>query len=383
MKKQIPLLCSLILVLCLLLAPCTAFAEEAAEPIRSGGKNTSAQKAMPITEAGVTDALNKETAERWYTLTITVPGDAVLLFDSSAFTYNGTCWECAFIDQDGTTQLSVTDSGTGRTYLSATDLTEGTYYLRVRKVQKENPAGVIHRYGFCDGEYTLHVVTCATPVAADPATHTVSKAGELLCIVNGTLFLKAYDGEAVLGAYVTKDGKAGPLLLTQKEREKVAYFSSASGMIHESDNSDYVKYGGYYENPYTNSREDGFVPCDNPADILGGLYVSAEGKPAGVERAATELINVYSGKDPLDGLKWEVFLESKAAPWVMGGAAVVVIAIIVVVYVLNKGKCSCETTRWSGQNDNDPPRPPSSPSSDITWHDGNPWVANHNNAKGV
>lgn len=386
MKKLFALLSSLVLILCLFSASCFVFAEEAAEaaaPVLSDGKNTSAKKAMPLTEAGVTDALNKDTAERWYTVDITVAGDAVLIFDSSAYTYCAFCWECTFIDQDKTTELSTLDTGTRRDYLSATDLQVGTYYLRVRKVQKEDPPGVALRYGFCDGQYTLRVVTCATPVAVDPATHTADTSGDLLCVVDGTLFLKAYDGEAVVGAYITEKGQAGPLLLTPKEHERVAYFSSATNAIHKTDRSTYVQYGGGLSSEhYTASRTDGFVECRDPACIGDGVYVSAEGKAAKLERAGKELLNVHLGKEPLDGLKWDVFLESKAAPWVFGGVAAAVVAIIVVAHIVSKNNWERERARWSRSYYDDPPSytPPSS-SSDGTWYDGKPWTADHANAK--
>lgn len=379
MKKAIALL-AVVIMLCLTMA-CTVSAEEAAptEPTLSNGKNTSAKKAMPLAEAGVVDALNKDTAERWYAVDITVAGDAVLIFDSSAYTYCAYCWECTFIDQDKTTELSTLDVGARRDYLSITNLQVGTYYLRVRKVQKEDPPGVALRYGFCDGQYTLRLVTCATPVAVDPATHTVSKAGDLLCVVDGHLFLKAYDGEAVAGAYITKEGEAGPLLLSRKGMECVAYFSSATNTIHQTDRSTYVNHGGMYGDHYTASVTAGFVKCSDPARISDGVYVSAEGKAAGLERAGKELINVHLGNDPLEGLKWDVFMESKAAPWVFGGIVVVVIAIIVVAHTVSNN------SRYRGKvysYDDDPPSytPPSS-SSDGTWYDGKPWTANHANAK--
>ena len=77
MKKWFALL-AVVMMLCLTMA-CTVSAEEAAptEPTLSNGKNTSAKKAMPLAEAGVTDALNKASAERWYAVDVTVAGDAV------------------------------------------------------------------------------------------------------------------------------------------------------------------------------------------------------------------------------------------------------------------------------------------------------------------
>ena len=112
MKKLCALLGCLMLIFGLLTAACVVSAEDAATPVESNGKNTSAAKAMALTEVGVIDSLNKESAQRWYTVDVTVAGDAVVTFHYDRSNYiNDVHWECTFFAADKTTALATAEMG--------------------------------------------------------------------------------------------------------------------------------------------------------------------------------------------------------------------------------------------------------------------------------
>ena len=383
MKKLCALLGCLVLIFGLLTAACVVSAEDAATPVESNGKNTSAAKAMALTEVGVNDSLNKESAQRWYTVDVTVAGDAVVTFHYDRSNYiNDVHWECTFFAADKTTALATAEMGRGHSFLAANDLAEGTYYLRVTAAGKGDNADPTKSYRFCDDAYTVGIVTCATPVAIDPDDHTVDKGGALLCVVDGHLFLKAADGEAVAGAYVNEYGEAGPLLLWNMVGENCDYFSSATGSVCKSDyHSDYVHFEGESNN-WNVSSDYGLV-AGGTIVAAEGLYVCYEGEAVNLERAARQLMNVHWGVDPMEGLGWDNFMASAAAPWVFGGIAVAVIVIIVLAHFISTH--SWESERWLLARDYEADSPtvvsntPASNSDDDD--DPLPWTADHDNAK--
>lgn len=380
MKKLWSLLSCLVLIFGLLTVNCAVSADEALAPVESNGKNTSAAKAMPLTEAGVTDALNKETAQRWYTVEITEPGDAVVTFyNERIINQRDISWECTLFGQDKTTVLATLDVGDGCSFMAANDLTEGTYYLRVQTAEKAADSDSTDSYGYCKGEYTLNIVTCATPVAIDPADYTVDKAGDLLCVVDGHLFIKAADGEAVAGAYVNEDGQAGPLLLCQMQGDAVDYFSSATGKLYTWSRSNYVHFDGESNGYYTSSK---YGLVDGGTIInADGLYICYAGDAVDEKRAARQLMNMHRGVDPMEGLGWDNFMASAAAPWVFGGVVVAVLVIIVVVHKRSEAASKAKTYRLARDDDDTPSSytPPTPASSDDD--DPLPWTANHDNAK--
>ena len=382
MKNLCALLGCFLLIFGLLTAACTVSAEDAAAPVESNGKNTSAAKAMALTEVGVIDALNKESAQRWYTVDVTVAGDAVVTFHYERSNYiNDVHWECTLFAADKTTALATAEMGRGYSFLAANDLAEGTYYLRVTAAGKGDNADSTKTYRFCDDKYTVGIVTCATPVAIAPTDYTVDKGGALLCVVDGHLFLKAADGEAVAGAYVNEAGEAGPLLLWNMVGENCDYFSSATGSVCKSNHrSDYVHFEGE-SNGWNVSSDDGLVAGGTVA-AAEGLYVCYEGEPVNLERAARQLMNVHRGDDPMEGLGWDNFMASPAAPWVFGGIAVAVIAIIVVAHFISTHSWEAERWRLVRSDDADSPTVVSNtPASNSDDDDPLPWTANHDNAK--
>lgn len=382
MKKLCALLGCFLLIFAFLTAACTVSAEDVAAPVESNGKNTSAAKALALTEVGVTDALNKESAQRWYTVDVTVAGDAVVLFYADfGRTTVDICWACTFIAADKTTVLATADMGYGQSFMAVNDLTVGTYYLRVQAATETEESDPKKTYGYTDGAFTLDIVTCATSVAVDPETHIVDKVGDLLCVVDGHLFVKAADGEAVAGAYVNEDGEAGPLLMWDMVGKNCDYFSSATGSVYKSDHhSDYVHFEGE-SNSWKVSSDYGLVAGGTVA-AAEGLYVCYEGEAVNLERAARQLINVYRGVDPMEGLAWDNFMASPAAPWVFGGIAVAVIVIIVVAHFISTHSWEAERWRLVRGDDADSPTVASNtPASNSDDDDPLPWTANHDNAK--
>ena len=381
MKKFCVLLGCLVLICGLLPITCAVSADETPTPVESSGKNTSAAKALALTEVGVTDSLNKESAQRWYTVSVTVPGDAVVMFYADfGRTTADACWTCTFFATDQTTALATADMGYGQSFMAVNDLAAGTYYLRVQSATKTEQSDPTKTYGYTDREYTLDIVTCATPVAIDPETHIVDKVGDLLCVVDGHLFVKAADGEAVAGAYVNENGEAGPLLMWDMVGDNRDYFSSATGSVCKPSKSDYVHFEGE-SNGYKVSSDYGLVAGGTVA-AAEGLYVCYEGEPVNLERAARQLMNVHRGDDPMEGLAWDNFMASAAAPWVFGGIAVAVIVIIVVAHFISAHSWEAEKWRLARDYEADSPtvvsNPPANSSDD---DDPLPWTANHDNAK--
>lgn len=370
---------SFILILLLSIATPAFAAEPDSEAVQSDGQNISAEAAMPITDSGILDNLNEKTDVRWYTFPITVEGDAVLLFNSESSSIKRYCWECTVYAQDKTTVLKTEDVGRDLTYIAVNDLTAGTYYVKIQMTQGTNPALSPNEYGFSKGQYSINVLSCSstwTGCTGDKA-FTVTEAGTLLCALDGTLFLKAYDGEAVVGLYTYENGKTGPLLLGNEPRS-IAYFSSEAGQIYEYDRSVYFEFSGehYWASPY-----HGYVEASGGDSISTPLYYCAEGKAVKLSHAATELMNVHLGIDPNDGLWFDNFMASPAMPFVVGGIIVLIIVIIVVVHIRSKTRLDnyiYKARNYTPSYD-DPPYTP--PSRNDAWHNGKPWSADHSNAK--
>ena len=381
MKKFCVLLGCLVLMFGLLPITCAVSADETPTPVESSGKNTSAAKALALTEMGVTDSLNKESAQRWYTVSVTVPGDAVVMFYADfGRTTADTCWTCTFFATDQTTALATADMGYGQSFMAVNDLAAGVYYLRVQSATKTEQSDSTKTYDYTDREYTLDIVTCATPVAIDPADYTVEKTGDLLCVVDGHLFIKAADGEAVAGAYVNENGEAGPLLMWDKVGDNCDYFSSATGSVCKPGKSDYVHFEGE-SNGYNVSSDYGFV-AGGTIVAADGLHICYEGEAVNRERAARQLMNVHRGVDPMEGLGWDNFMASPAAPWVFGGVAVAIVVIIVVAHFISTH--SWEAERWllvRGDDADSPTVVSNPPANSSDDDDPLPWTADHDNAK--
>ena len=100
------------------------------------------------------------------------------------------------------------------------------------------------------------------------------------------------------------------------------------------------------------------------------------------ERAARQLMNVHRGVDPMEGLGWDNFIASPAAPWVFGGVAVAIVVIIVVAHFISTHSWEAERWRLVRGDDADSPtvvsNPPANSSDD---DDPLPWTADHDNAK--
>lgn len=368
--------------------PCYAALEDGEVPHVTGG--ASAEMAVDITDTGALDCLQEKTDVRWYSFRVEAEGDAVVIFYFEGYygvSYDIDCWECAIFGQDKSTLLKAEDVEKGYSFLAVNDLPVGTYYIRVQMSQNiENPDS-----RFPNDEYSLSVVTCAmsgTNVTGD-AICKVSEPGELLCVLDGTIFLKAFGGEAAVGLCTNKDGLTGPLLASlDNDSVSIAYFSSRTGEIYSNHTNTAERYGTY-DHHY--SSDEGYVECTLSDTASSGLYHCGGGEKMNeVGIGAAELLNVYYGKAPDDGLKFEIFMASlfgstETAACIVGCCIIAVVVIIIVVaYIRDKMKYEAwkEKVRRSPYSDtgNDSYYVPAK-KDDGAWCDGKPWSANHDNAK--
>ena len=332
-----------------------------------------------ITDHEVTENLSAETDVRWYRFEVTVEGDAVIVFHAAKGTKKPFNWECAIFDQDKTTILKSENIGKGYSYLAANDLTAGTYYVRVQVAQDNDPSVSPDRYGFTDNQYSVKALTCASPrpevdknglmVVSEPAT--------VLCVLDGSIFVKTDEEEAIVGLYTDHRGKTGPLLVKLETLNKNggAYFTSKTDYAYSFDDDRYVSYGERFNVlRYYYSSPSGFAD-----PLLPNLYRCGDGQKMSEERAVKELLNVHFGKDPDEGLGFLIFMDS---PWFLvaiGGSVVLIAAVVILIWLYNRNLRRREPWR----NRTSVPSSDTAPatSTDITWHDGNPWIADHGNAK--
>ena len=292
------------------------------------------EKAVEITADGITDNLNKNTDVRWYSFPVTVEGDAVIMFTANGGSSQVASWEITIYDQDQSTILDSEYALKGITYLSAQDLTKGIYYIQVQSAK----SAAHHK--FSSQQFSLKAITCASEQINNPDDEicTVTKAGTLLWNVDGTLFIKAYDGEALVGVYTKLDGESGPVLLGS-DVNNVAFFSSKSNWVTAGHKDSYISYGERFDKTrYYISQDSGFVELSQENIDAAPLYQCGNGRRIGPNHAAQELLNVHFGKDPNEGLALKNFIVSPAFPFVVGGVIILILLIIAVIFILIKTK---------------------------------------------
>ncbi|MBR2615412.1 MAG: hypothetical protein IKC69_01900, partial [Clostridia bacterium] len=327
--KRIALCLFSLLVLLGSLMPLSAVAaepEDPREPILSDKTNVDREHALSIPDSGVTDNLDKEEDERWYRFTVSTPGDALLRFDVDGVVYNRYSWEYVVYDEDLSATLAADAVGKGKTYIPLQDLESGTYWVHVRRTYETDPPGQINIYGFSSTPYTLRLLTPDSPKLLEDANgvHMARWDFSLLCVVDGTLFVKNGDGEALVALYTDLEGKTGPILVSQKA-DYVQYYSTEKKAIFEKGES--LDLGITYFFP-TNR---GLTEKSGTDSATPPLYVCAEGEPTEARNAAREVFNVSEGLDPYDGLALDRFAERVLvpyAPYIIVGLVIVITSII-------------------------------------------------------
>lgn len=292
------------------------------------------EKVIEITANGISDNLNNNTDAHWYSFPVTVEGDAVIMFTANGGSSQVASWEITVYDQDQSTILDSEYALKGITYLSAQDLTKGTYYVQIQSAKSAT------HHKFSSQQFSLKVITCASEQinASSDEVCTVTKPGTLLWNVNGTLFIKAYEGEALVGVYTKLDGKAGPILVGS-DMESVAFFSSKGNWVTDGHKDSYISYGERFDKSrYYISQNSGFVELSQKNVDAASLYQCGNGRRVGPKHAAQELLNVHFSKDPGEGLAMKNFIVSPVFPFIVGAVFVVILLIIAVIFILTKTK---------------------------------------------
>lgn len=196
----------------------------------------SAAKETPIGDEGVTDHLTNAKDVNWYKITMTEKGMAVISIQSlqenwNGYTYN---WHASVYAADKKTMIKETgvEGYNYTTYLATGELEAGDYYLRIGAVSSSNPLMA----GFTDKDYRVSLTVAYASIQNEGPvgkTKTVSKAGEVICAIDGEVFVKCGDGEALAGLYRNKKGAIVPFLVS-KDQAAVSYMVMSTGKIVEA-----------------------------------------------------------------------------------------------------------------------------------------------------
>lgn len=202
----------------------------------AGGLTTTAAKETPIGDEGVTDHLTDANDVNWYKITLTEKGMAVIAIQSLQENWNGYKynWHASVYAADKKTLIKETGvEGYNYTTLLATgELEAGDYYLRIGTVSSSNPLMA----GFTDKDYRVSTTIAYASIQNEGPvgkTKTVSKAGEVICTIDGEVFVKRNDGEALAGLYRNKKGAIVPFLVS-KEEAAVSYMVMSTGQVVEA-----------------------------------------------------------------------------------------------------------------------------------------------------
>lgn len=339
-----------------------------------------------ITDNFLTGSLNAETDVRWYRFQVTEEGDAVIAFHAEKAGSKPFNWEIAIYAQDQTTRLEAKNVGKGYSFLAANDLPVGTYYASVRMAQNNDPDTMPDRIGFCGNPYSVKVLTCASPRAevGENGLLVVSEPATVLCVLDGSIYVKTDEEQVLVGLYTNHDGKTAPMIvaINQNKIDGGSYFSSQTNHAYFFHRSEYVSYDDgsdslrYLYTPAVSAQGTAADP------LLPKLYVCGEGQRMNEERAVKEMLNVHFGKDPNEGLDFLIFMDSPAMPFVIGGVVLVIVLVAFLVWLYHKRLYRREPWRNPATRDVSDTET-SSTGSDITWYDGKPWTPDHSNAKDV
>lgn len=346
-------------------------------PVFAQNEIKPADKTVEITDDGISDNLSTNTDVRWYSFPVTVEGDAVIMFRSNGGSSQVASWEITFYDQDQSTILDSVYALKGITYLSAQDLTKGTYYVKVQSAKSAT------HHKFSSKQFSLKAITCASEQVKPSSNEicTVTKPGTLLWNIDGTLFIKAYEGEALVGVYTKLDGEAGPILVSS-DVDNVAFFSSKGNWITSGHKDSYISYGERFDKTrYYISQDSGFVELSQENIRSAPLYQCGNGRRVGSKHAAQELLNVHFGKDPNEGLALKNFIVSPAFPIIAGAVIVLILIIVAVVFILIKTKRIKPRHRTHTATHSASTHTPTSPDNSGADWNGMPHVIDYNSMK--
>ena len=201
--------------------------------LTTGLTATAAEGDTVLGDEAIVDNLTDAEDVNWYSFTLTEKGMAVISIQSLQEHWNGYKynWHASVYAADKTTLIKEVgvEGYTYTTRLATGMLEAGDYYLRIGAVSSANPLMA----GFTDKNYSVTAtIAYASMKNEDPAglTKTVSKAGDIICAIDGEVFVKCNDGEAVAGLYRNKKGAIVPVLVS-KEEAAVSYMVMSTGAV--------------------------------------------------------------------------------------------------------------------------------------------------------
>ena len=264
----------------------------------------------------ITDNLSNPEEIKQYPVTVAEKGDLMITLAGlqerwDGYTYH---WHATLFAEDKTTVITK-ESVRGycgiegyATTLSLPDMEAGTYYLQMTSVAYQNPLMAT----FTDASYQISITPFYHSVPESPASDklkTVSKAGEVICKIEDTVYVKLNDGEALAAVCYTSSGKIVPVLVSEN-REAVAYYCSKDGKTYQSNGSTtYVEDADYYAT-YVGQTSSRYSGDETP------LYYAAHG----------DVEDILMQRD-WEILGWWEYFWKYYDVWVYIGGAVLVILV--------------------------------------------------------
>lgn len=218
----------------------------------------------------------------------------------------------------------------------------GTYYIKVVS-RTAGSSGSPEKY-YTDTPYTLEVITEGYTYPTGTARReTVSKAGEIVAVIGGKVYIKRNDGQAYVACYVTDDaGKQISVpILVGETRDAVEYYtadftdkmSSFRGMVLD---------GKTYFFTYPRDGYKGVAKDDT-------LYQCVRGKVITEEEAAGDVLKLHFGTSPVEEAQKK---ENRKGfwGWIIGGVLGLgsVVAVVVFVKIALSDKVYVDPEKFSG-----------------------------------
>lgn len=307
---------------------------------------------MDIKNTEATDALEQVDTVRWYQFTLENTSDAVVRFSTEMegreyFPYWHITVYRASNDQ------YVTGDGVGCGPVRYNDillanLEPGTYYVRVMSRTKGSLGSPSDCYS--DSPYTIQVITEGYRHPTGDAQRTkVTKAGEIIAVIGGNIYIKRNDGEAYVACCVTGSGsdtESGIVLLADNANAVEYYTPYITDMLWYIDK---LSWNGttYY---YPSNIRDGY----DGAGADPTLYQCRGGETISVEAAVNDLIRFHFGSCPEDLQKAEEQAEKEESDKVTAivsiviGAVVVLIVVVVIIGKIRESNAFSTTSSTGG-----------------------------------
>lgn len=318
----------LILVLCCGMLAVPVGAEESA--------NTEKENALDIKNSTVTDSLPQIDSVRWYQFTLENTADAVVRFTTE---FEGTeyyYWQVtvyraqddSYVNGKGVGCRPVRDND-----MLLANMKPGKYYVRVLSRHKGSPGS--SKSAYTDAPYNIQVITEGyVHPTGDARRTTVSKAGEIIAVLGGKVYIKRNDGEAYVACYVT--GKeSGPILLGESSNAVQYYTPYITDSMWQFEK---LEWEGktYYYSPSIRDGYQGTV--SDPS-----LYLCCDGQGVTGETAANDLLKLHFGTSPTEEKEKT---EKSNTLWIV--LAVVAAAALLAVFCVVCAKRGGNTGSGSG-----------------------------------